>query len=161
MDYTNLLTALTAAKAHKAISDNEGLSGIIATLESDIVKATCKAIAEIERQAISARIKSALKIKKEELAKEGKKLGGPKIEKARKQASKVNKQRFTTFRAKTGPKAFSIRKELEAEGKKSTFQAIANLMNERGIKTMSGKPWSPSGVMQMMKAYKRDSNKNK
>tara|TARA_Y100001973_G_scaffold105089_1_gene176991 strand:+ start:2107 stop:2463 length:357 start_codon:yes stop_codon:yes gene_type:complete len=102
-------------------------------------------------------VREGLFKKKKELAKQGKKLG----EKARKQASKVNKQRFTDFRAKTGPEAFSIRKELEGKGKRSTFQAIANLMNERGIKTMSGKPWSPSGVMQMMKAYKKDSSKNK
>ena len=111
------------------------------------------AIAEMERQTISARIKSALKVKKEELAKEGKKLGGPKIKKARKQASKVNKQRFIAFRAKVGPKAFSIQSELRAEGVRPTYKAIANLMNEREIKTMSGKQWSPSGVMQLMKTF--------
>ncbi len=114
------------------------------------------AIAEMERQTISARIKSALKVKKEELAKEGKKLGGPKIGKARKQASKVNKQRFMEFRAKTGPIAWMIKEELHHRGTRPTYKNIAGLMNEREIKTMSGKPWSPSGVMQLMKTYAKE-----
>lgn len=119
------------------------------------------AVAQMEREAIGQRIKDALAVKKQQLAKEGKKLGNPSLGTARKKAHKNNIKKNREARAKLMPIVASYRAELISRGEtkkngEPTWKAIADLLNERKVTTSTGKKFSGSTVMQLVRAYNKD-----
>ena len=110
------------------------------------------AIAEMERKTIGKRIKAALEVKKEELAKEGKKLGNENITTINKLGHQANREKGQKTRDKFIPIIKSFQMELEAKGLKPSNQRVADLLNERGIKTIRGGKWFPNTIRQLLKA---------
>ena len=101
-------------------------------------------------------VREGLVRKKEELAKEGKKLGHENITTINKLGHQKRREQGIKTRNKYIPIIKSFGAELEAQGKKPTLKAIADLMNEREIKTVSGGKWFPNSIRQLLKANQED-----
>jgi DNA invertase Pin-like site-specific DNA recombinase len=104
------------------------------------------AVAEHEREAISARTKAALAALKAELAKEGKKLGGPKLAEAQRNGVASNKANANRFAANTLP----IIRQVQSSGV-TTMRGIAAALAARGIPTARGGDWTPVQVANVLK----------
>jgi DNA invertase Pin-like site-specific DNA recombinase len=103
------------------------------------------AVAEHEREAISARTKAALAVVKERLALEGKKLGSPKLAETRALGHAANRAKAAKFAANVLP----IVREIQAAGA-LTSRAIAQAMNDRGVRTARGGEWHDSSVRNLL-----------
>jgi DNA invertase Pin-like site-specific DNA recombinase len=91
------------------------------------------AVAQHEREMISERTKAALQAAKAR----GKKLGNPRIKLASKLAVEALKANANQFAANVLP----IIREIQKNGATSA-NAIANKLNERGVKTARGGKWT-------------------
>jgi DNA invertase Pin-like site-specific DNA recombinase len=103
------------------------------------------ALAEKERALISARTKAALAAKKADGT--GWKPGNPKnLAEAAALGRAANKQAADTFAANTLP----IIRQMQAGGL-TTYQALADALNNRGIRTARGGQWYAGTVMNILK----------
>lgn len=110
------------------------------------------AIAEMERKTIGKRIKAALQVKKEELAKEGKKLGHENITTINRLGHQANRKKGQKTRDRFLPIIKAFQDEIRAKGLKPSNQRVADLMNERQIKTIRGGKWFPNTIRQLLRA---------
>jgi DNA invertase Pin-like site-specific DNA recombinase len=129
-----LAAAIAACKKHKA-------KLVIAKLD----RLSLAAVAEHEREAISARTKAALAVVKERLASEGKKLGSPKLAETRALGHAANRAKAVKFAANVLP----IVREIQAAGV-LTSRAIAQALNDRGVRTARGGEWHDSTVRNLL-----------
>ena len=105
------------------------------------------ALAEKKRALISARTKAALAGKKAE--KTGWKLGNPtNLSEAGAFGREVNKCAADVFAANTSP----IIKQIQASGVTS-YHALADALNSRGIRTARGGSWYVSTVANILKRF--------
>jgi DNA invertase Pin-like site-specific DNA recombinase len=105
--------------------------------------------AEHERDMISKRTKDALAEARKRLAKEGRKLGGPKIAEAGTLGAARNRENADQFAANTLP----IIREVQAAGC-TTLRSIARALDARGVRSARGAPWSPMAVANIIKRAK-------
>jgi DNA invertase Pin-like site-specific DNA recombinase len=108
------------------------------------------AVAEHEREAISQRTRDALAVKKSELAKQGRKLGGPRLAEVRALGHAKNRDNTDRFAANVLP----VVKQIQAAGATST-RAIARALNDRGVHTARGGQWHESTVRGLLRREAR------
>jgi DNA invertase Pin-like site-specific DNA recombinase len=100
------------------------------------------AVAEHERAAISERTKAALAAAK----RRGVKLGGPRLNEARRRSIAVRSDLADAFAANVRP----IIKEIQASGV-SSMRGIARALTARGIKSPRGRDWSDVQVTAILR----------
>ena len=100
------------------------------------------AVAEHEREAISERTKAALAAAKAR----GKKLGGPRLDEARRRSIAARSEIADAFAANVRP----IIKEIRASGVTS-MRGIARALAARGVKTARGGDWSDVQVAAILR----------
>lgn len=99
------------------------------------------ALAQKERSMIATRTREALRAKKAE----GVQLGGPKLAEARIAAAALKTAEADKFAANVLPNIEAVRKA----GAK-TLRAIAEALNNRGIRTANGGQWHPTTVKNIL-----------
>jgi DNA invertase Pin-like site-specific DNA recombinase len=100
------------------------------------------AVAQHEREMVAQRTKDALQAAKAR----GKRLGNPKLEKARQHAFEANRKAAERFAANVLP----VIQQIQASGIKS-LRGVARALIARGIKTARGGEWSAVQVADILR----------
>ena len=86
------------------------------------------------------------------LAKEGKKLGHENITTINRLGHQANREKGQKTRDRFLPIIKAFQDEIRAKGFKPSNQRVADLMNERQIKTIRGGKWFPNTIRQLLRA---------
>ena len=101
-------------------------------------------------------VREGLARKKTELAKEGKKLGHENITTINKLGHQANRERGNKTVEKFYPEIKKAQRYLKKQAQKPTYKRIAELMNDREIKSPKGGLWFAASVRRIMKKVNKE-----